>query len=51
MKRWTEYVTMNQLPPCLLQSVVLQREREGRDEGRERGAEGRDGEGGGGGGD
>ena len=43
MKRWTEYVTMNQLPPCLLQSVVLQRERGGRAEGRERGAEGREG--------
>ena len=43
MKRWTEHVTMNQLPPCLLQSVVLQRERGGRAEGRERGAEGREG--------
>ena len=34
---------MNQLPPCLLQSVVLQRERGERAEGREGGAEGREG--------
>ena len=34
MKRRSEHITMNQLPPCLLQSVVLQR-RERREGGAE----------------